>query len=333
MTPRLTVAVVSWNTRELLARCLASLEPSARAGLASVWVVDNVSDDGSPAMVSERFPWVSLIASERNLGFGPAVNLVAQRSASPWIAPANADVAVAPGALEALLDVAEAHPEAAILAPRLVLPDGSTQHSVFSFPTLSFTALLNLGVLRRSRRLADRTCLEGAWDPERAREVPWAIGALLVVRRSAFDATGGFDARQWMYAEDLDLAWRLARAGWKTRYVPHAVVSHAASAAAVQAFGDARTARWLDASYAWMRRRRGTAVVRAFAALSIGGAAGRMAVARRPWRGFPGGARARRAYWRSWLSLHRAAIASSRRSRSASGPPETVATPTEGRQG
>src|SRR4051812_13252726 len=97
---------------------------------AEAWVVDNASDDGSAQLVRERFEWVRLEASERILGFGPAVNLVAQRTDAPWIAPANADVELEPGALQRLLAAAQADPEAGAVAPRLILPDGSTQHSV-----------------------------------------------------------------------------------------------------------------------------------------------------------------------------------------------------------
>jgi N-acetylglucosaminyl-diphospho-decaprenol L-rhamnosyltransferase len=85
------VAVVSWNTRELLAGCLRSLAPEADAGRAEVWVVDNASSDGSPELVRDEFPWAQLVASDENLGFGRAVNAVAERTESDWIAPANAD--------------------------------------------------------------------------------------------------------------------------------------------------------------------------------------------------------------------------------------------------
>ena len=81
-SPAVAVAVVSWNTRELLAACLRSLQPEADAGRAEVWVVDNASTDGSPDLVREEFPWATLVASEDNLGFGPAVNLVAARTLS-----------------------------------------------------------------------------------------------------------------------------------------------------------------------------------------------------------------------------------------------------------
>ncbi|HVE69383.1 MAG TPA: glycosyltransferase, partial [Solirubrobacteraceae bacterium] len=104
--PRVAVAVVSWNTRDLLARCLESLAAQEGAEL-ETWVVDNASTDGSAELVRDSHPEVELVASDENLGFGPAVNLVAQRTSTPWIAMANADVALRPGALRARLDAGE----------------------------------------------------------------------------------------------------------------------------------------------------------------------------------------------------------------------------------
>lgn len=264
-----TVAVISWNTRALLARCLRSIQPDVSSGLAEVWVVDNASADGSAQLVGDRFGWAQLIASSENLGFGVAVNMVAARTTSRWLVPANADVELTPGALASLVAEGERHPEAAVIAPRLVLPDGSTQHSVYPFPTIPFTLAHVLGLTDRSARLARHWCIDGGFDPAVGREVSWAVGAFQLVRRCAFDQVGGFSAEQWMYAEDLDLGWRLHEAGWRTRYSPQAVVLHEESAATRSAWGEERHRRWHVASYAWMARRRGVPVARAVAAINV----------------------------------------------------------------
>jgi GT2 family glycosyltransferase len=265
------IAVVSWNTRDLLAACLISLESEQEAGRAEVWVVDNGSSDGSPELVRERFPWVQLVEPGENLGFGRAVNLVAERTETPWIAPANADIRLEPGALATLLATGEREPQAGAVAPRLVTLDGTAQHSVYSFPTVPFSIVRNLPVGRISPRLADRLCFDGYWDASRARRVDWAIGAFMIVRRSAFEEAGGFDPEQWMYAEDLDLGWRLAEAGWHTLYEPAANVHHAVSASTDAAFGDEKTERWIEASYACIARRRGIARASAVGALNASG--------------------------------------------------------------
>jgi len=300
------VAVVSWNTRELLSRCLESLRADVDAGLAAVWVVDNASSDGSADLVRREMPWATLIEAGGNVGFGPAVNLVAERTDSPWLAPANADVAMTPGALEALLATGERE-GAAIVAPRLILPDGETQQSLHPFPTLAFTIAFNLGLFRFSRRLSERYCLDGKWDPDHPRTVPWAVGAFLLVRREDFAGVGGFDAEQWMYAEDLDLGWRVAGSGGTTRYEPRAHVRHEESAATNAAFGDEKATRFMGATYRVIRRRRGRVVAALTAVTNWVGAATRLAwltpLSRRNeyWAGERDNARA-------WLTAHRRAI-------------------------
>lgn len=278
-TAAVTIVVVSWNTRALLAQCLDALRADAVAGLADVWVVDNASSDGSADLVRSGYPWVHLIASSENLGFGAAVNLVAARAHTAWIAPANADTRVTPGALRRLLVAGDEHPEAAILAPRLILPDGTTQHSVYPFPTVPFTAAYVSGAVAHSRRLARHWCIDAGFDPEIERDVDWAVGAFLVVRRSAWETVGGFDGEQWMYAEDLDLGWRLHKAGYRSRYVPGARVHHAESSATAQAWGGERYARWHASTYAWMARRRGWPLMRLVAAINVLGHLLRAAVA------------------------------------------------------
>ena len=254
------------------------MRADADAGRAEVWVVDNGSTDRSRELVRDSYGWVNLLEPEENLGFGRAVNLVAGRAGGDWIAPANADIELAEDALERLVDAGERDPHAGVVAPRLILPDGSTQHSVHAFPTPSLALKLAVGAPSVSRGLAERLCLEGDWDPERPRYVDWAHGALLLVRRGAWDAIGGFDAEQWMYAEDIDLAWRLRERGLRVRYEPAARVKHAVSAATTKAFGDAgREQRHIAASYAWMMRRQGPVATRLAAAGNVAGAATRAA--------------------------------------------------------
>lgn len=312
-----TVAVISWNTRELLARCLDSLAPEDEAERADVWVVDNASADGSAELVRERHPWAKLIPARENLGFGRAVNLVAERTDSRFLAAANADVELRAGALPALLDAAARHPLAGAFAPQLLLPDGTTQHSVYHFPTLPFTAAFNLGAHRLVPGLGDRLCLEGYWDPRREREVDWALGAFLLIRREAWRAVGGFASDRWMYAEDLDLGWRLARHGWSTCFVPAATVGHHGAAATSQRWGARSIDRWMAATYAWMSARRGRRIARAYGALNLAGAGARWAGLRALATVWPSRFAASSAEMAEWWRLHRSGL------RSSSGPAST----------
>jgi GT2 family glycosyltransferase len=304
-----TVAVVSWNTRDLLVRCLRSLEAEAVSGRARVVVVDNGSSDGSADAARRAAPWAEILRAEGNLGFGPAVNLAARRSDTGWLAIANADVAPEPGALDALVRCGDRDRGIGAVAPRLILPDGRTQHSVGPLPTVPAAAAFALGLARLIPGLGDRLCLEGYWDPERGRDVPWAAGAFLLLRRDAFDAVGGFDERQWMYAEDVDVCWRLHDGGWTTRYEPAARVAHANGAATAGAFGPQRTARFMRATYVVIARRRGVAAAWATAAINVAGTAARLVALtpaalvtprrRGPWRDC-----------RRWLAAHRQGLRS-----------------------
>jgi GT2 family glycosyltransferase len=298
-SPAVAVAVVSWNTGELLRRCLLSLESDRGAGLAEVWVFDNASGDGSAEMVRREFPDVALIASERNVGFGPAVNAVAARTATPWIACANADVAPRPGALAKLFEASSSDPRAAALAPRLEGPGGRREESARRFPTVTRTAL----------QLA---CLSRPLDPTTETEVDWAHGAFLLLRREAFYAAGGFDDAQPLFQEDLDLCWRLRRRGGSVLYVPAAVFDHVGGAAVSQAHPGDRLERETVALYRWMARRRGAVVTRAYALVSFAGLAVRLplfaVLAQMPGRGDRWREKLRRA--RVQITLHRRALVS-----------------------
>jgi GT2 family glycosyltransferase len=295
MTPRVTVAVVSWNTRELLGQCLDSLAPSVEAGDAEVWVVDNASSDGSGDMVRKCFPWATLVEPGENLGFGSAVNRVAAETQSEWIAAANADIELRPDALLTMIDAGDATPDTAVIAPRLITQSGSTQHSIHPFPTVRLSLIVNAGLHKLPIGLGDRLAIEGCAGYDRARAVDWAHGAFLLVRRRAFDEVGGFDPGQWMYAEDIDLQWRLARAGWRVRFEPRAQALHAVSAATSKGFGERRRQLYLDATFAWLVRRRGVLVAWAFAAINAFGSALRAAALKAPESASPNRYRARRA--------------------------------------
>ncbi len=301
-----TIASVSWNTREPLARWLASVRPDADAGLARVVVIDNGSSDGSTELVRRDHDWAELIESGANLGFGAAVNRVAAVSDSPWLAASNADIELTPGALSTLIRRAEPDPSIGAVAPRLIVQGGGTQPSVHRFQSPAQAALFATGAHRVIPGLGDRMCLHGYWDADRPRAIDWAHGAFLLLRRSAFDAAGGFDESQWMYAEDAEIAWRLRRARYSVWYEPAARVHHAVSAATIQAFGEFdRHRREYEASYRWLALRRGRAVARLTAAIEVGGLLVRLAaltplarIARSRWE-------PARARTRSYLALHR----------------------------
>lgn len=296
MSPDVRVGIVSWNTASLLDACLASL-PAALDGLeAEVVVVDNASADDSVA-VAGRHPGVAVVAGTENVGYARAMNRALAESAAPVLVALNPDTVCPPGSLAALVASLEAHPDAGVAAPRLVHPDGSVQHAVYRFPSLRVAAAVNLlpGPVH-GRLFGRRLWLEGHAPHDTPAYVDWAVGAVHAIRAAALGGEPPYRERWFMYVEDLDLCWRLARRGWRTWFAADVTVTHVGNAAGARAFGSSRTQRWLEATYDWYRAERGTAAARTWAALNLLGAATkavgtRLAIAAH----LPG--RARRDWW------------------------------------
>lgn len=228
----LAVAVVSFNTRELLERCLRSV---AAAGAATVVVVDNGSTDGSIELVREQFAGVRLVVMERNHGYGAAANVAFAACDAPALLLLNSDTVVAPDVLAVLARHLAEHPGAAIVGPRLANPDGSLQPSTFPFPSPPDLLMGETGLhllVRRVPRLRERWLR--TWSHDEARAVPWVIGAALAIRRGPFEAVGGFDESYFMYWEEVDLARRLADAGYGTHFEPATTVMHVGEASTAQ---------------------------------------------------------------------------------------------------
>lgn len=221
-----SVTICSWNTKEDLRRCLASLMEQEGVNL-EVIVVDNASEDGSPEMVESEFPEAILIRNQTNVGFGAGHNLAFAQASGEVLMPLNSDAIVHPGCLRILVDFLRSDPTVGIAAPKLLNPDGSLQYSCRRFPTPAAAVFRNtfLGKLFPKNRFA-REYLMTDWDHSQPRDVDWVSGAAFGLRRSVYEQIGGFDERFFMYLEDVDLCKRVHEAGYRVVYVPDAVVTH-----------------------------------------------------------------------------------------------------------
>jgi N-acetylglucosaminyl-diphospho-decaprenol L-rhamnosyltransferase len=219
----LSVVIVNWNTRELLFRCLQSIQNHPPARLYEIWVVDNGSSDGSATVVREEFPWVNLIANAENLGFAAANNQAIRQAQGEYVVLLNSDTEVRPGALQSLLGFMAAHPRAGAAGARLLHPDGSLQPSCHPMLTPG-REVWRLFFLDRVWRRA--TYAMHRWSPDTPRQVDVIKGACLLLRREALTKVGLLDEAYFMYTEEVDLCWRLAQAGWQRWWVPQAEVIH-----------------------------------------------------------------------------------------------------------
>ena len=215
--------VVNYNAGEVLARCLASLQAN---GVTDIVVVDNGSTDGSTALVEAPEGPCRLVRSPRNGGYGAGANLGARCSRRELLFICNPDLVVEPDAIERLVQALDAHGDAAVAGPMLLETDGSVYPSGRTFPDLGdalghgFVGLFwhDNPWTRRYRLLGD--------EQHRARNADWVSGAGFLVRRDAYEAVAGFDEAYFMYVEDVDLCWRLHRAGWGILYEPSARAVH-----------------------------------------------------------------------------------------------------------
>lgn len=226
----ISIIIVSWNVSPLLRRCLQSIRPEVETvdGLsAEVFVVDNASSDGTVEMVRSEFPWVRLIENHRNVGFTKANNQAASLAGGRYIMPLNPDTEVAAGALRTLTRFMDAHPEAAVIGPKLLFPNGRVQSSRRRFPRYS-TAFIESTILQRyfpKHPLLEEYYLADVSD-DRVQSVDWVVGACMLIRSEALGSSKLFDERYFMYSEEMDLCYRLKKAGWQVIYHPGAVVVH-----------------------------------------------------------------------------------------------------------
>ncbi|MDI6857370.1 MAG: glycosyltransferase family 2 protein [Dehalococcoidia bacterium] len=225
---KLSIVIVSYNGREHLRTCLASLSRYLDDPECEVIVVDNASKDGSAQMVAEEFPQARLFALPTNTGFAAGANRGAQESKGEAIVFLNPDSEVASDVFGPMLEHLGAHPEIGILAPKLIDADGSLQLSCRRFPGFA-TALFNryslLTRLLPRNRFSTRYLLTD-WDHNAISDVDWVSGACMMVRRSLLDEVGPLDEAFFFSLEDVDFCQRTHRAGYRVVYFPQVEVMH-----------------------------------------------------------------------------------------------------------
>ncbi|MGE5177408.1 MAG: glycosyltransferase [Hyphomicrobiales bacterium] len=222
----LSLVVVHYETIEALTRLLASLSAAAPAPLREILVVNNSGEPLDAVVAGAGWP-VRVIDPGRNVGYARGVNSGIREAREEDVLILNPDVQVRPGAIEALLRAAAAHPRAGILAPRLEHPDGTLQLSARRFYNGKTLLLrrLPLGPLKaRSRSL--RAHLMAEWDHADTRPVDWVLGAAMLVRRGAMRDVGLMDERYFLYFEDVDWCQRMWRHGYEVLYVADARMVH-----------------------------------------------------------------------------------------------------------
>jgi N-acetylglucosaminyl-diphospho-decaprenol L-rhamnosyltransferase len=230
----IAIVIVNYNTCEHLRRCLASIREDDEV---EVIVIDNHSSDGSVEMVQGEFPRVTLLAQQTNTGYGAAANAAIAECNADYVLLLNSDTLLQTESAAALRDYLESYPQAAIVGPRLHNIDGTLQPSCYPRPT-PFFLFLEESLLGRLVAYMPglRQRYLRTWRHDKARIVPWVLGAALAIRRSAFAETGGFDPTYFMYFEEIDLCQRLRTQGWQIHFAPVTTIVHAGGASTRQQY-------------------------------------------------------------------------------------------------
>jgi N-acetylglucosaminyl-diphospho-decaprenol L-rhamnosyltransferase len=226
------VAVVHYNTNDLLERCIASLRPEHPA---EIVVIDNASPDGGASLARLATDGVRVIANATNVGYGAAANQALRETTAPLLLLLNADTEVTPGSIGAMAELAAQVAAAGIVAPTILNRRGLPEFSCFPFPGTLGWLMENAPLAQLVRLIPPLRRGSISLDhPKEPRQVPWVLGCAMLLRRDVLDKVGGFDEDYFMYYEEVDLCRRVTDAGFEVHHTPHAQVMHVGGASTSQ---------------------------------------------------------------------------------------------------
>lgn len=210
----ISIIIVSYNTQGYLREVLASVQTFCLGNI-EIIVVDNASVDGSPEMVAAEFSQVKLIQSGQNLGFGRANNLGVQHAKGEFVCLLNSDAVLSSDAVSVLANYLSQHPEVACVGPKILLPDFVTpQPQAFGYaPSLKTLTMQALRLNTLLPNAAWSRGIDGIYQAVAEHAVGWLSGVCMMIRREDYVAVGGFDARFFMYCEDIELCMKLSERG------------------------------------------------------------------------------------------------------------------------
>lgn len=230
--PKLSIIVVSYNTRGMTLACLQSVYAQTRETPFELLVIDNASADGSAEAIADAFPQARLWPLNENLGFAAGNNFAAQHANGDWLLLLNPDTVVLDGAIDRLVAFAEraqaTHPQAGIFGGRTLFADGSLNPtSCWAAPSLWSTFCIASGLTSvfRGLSLFNPEAMPD-WRRDTVREVDIVTGCFFLLRRSLWERLGGFDPSFFMYGEEADLCLRARKLGVRGLICPEATIIH-----------------------------------------------------------------------------------------------------------
>ncbi len=224
--PDLSIIIVSWNVREVLAACLDSIRANSDSLDLEVIVVESASTDDTLSMLNARYPWVTVLPESKNIGFTVGNNIGLAAAHGRLLMLLNPDTEIIGDALLQMAAYLNAHPDVGIVGPHTLNSDGTTQSSKRRFPTLA-TAVFESTWLQpfAPRRILDRFYTADIPDDATA-EVDWMQGSALMFRCEVYEQIGGLDEGFVMFSEEVDFCKRLKDAGWRAVYLGSVRIVH-----------------------------------------------------------------------------------------------------------
>jgi GT2 family glycosyltransferase len=224
----ISIIIVNYNVKEFLQNLLHSINKAAQNISHEVIIVDNGSDDGSVELIQQKFPEVKLIINKENLGFGKANNIAMKQAEGEYFLLLNPDTLLSEDTLQEMMSFLNNHPDAGIAGCKILNPDGTLQLACrrsFPGPWTSFCKVMGLSNLFPNSKIFAKYNLTYL-DENQTYEVDAVSGSFMMMKRGAYEKTGGFDQDFFMYGEDLDLCYRIQKEGYKVFYVHSAQIIH-----------------------------------------------------------------------------------------------------------
>jgi GT2 family glycosyltransferase len=224
---KLSIIVLCWNDRKVIADCLQSIFSNTHSTEFEVIVADNGSTDGSVELIRALYPLVRVIENGRNLRFAKANNVGIRASRGEYVLILNPDTIIHDGALDKIVSFADRHPEAGAFGCRVLNADGSYQVSARPFASFRNEWIVAL-YLRGLGRLSEWFTADSyrGWNGATERQVDWLSGCFILVRGDLLKSIAGFDEQFFYYYEDMDLCRRIWQAGYPILYLPDAAITH-----------------------------------------------------------------------------------------------------------
>lgn len=223
-----SILIVSFNTRDMTIECLDSIFEQTKSHSFEVIVIDNDSHDGSADAIAEKYPDVKLIRSPENLGFARANNVVAEHACGQRILLLNPDTLILDGAIDTLLDFADAHPENRLWGGRHIFRDGSKNpYNCWADYSLWAVFCSASGLTKAfSRSATFNPRAYPNYDRMTVKEVDIITGCFLLIDTNLWNDLGGFDQDFFLFAEEADLCVRARERGARPILTPESVIIH-----------------------------------------------------------------------------------------------------------